>query len=66
MSFKAVWGFDPEEVMKEQRTFQREADRVDPCAEDGFEDMAVAPFGDDAQVYELRRMFRLYAAELFL
>jgi hypothetical protein len=63
MSFKAVWGFDPEEVMKAQQTSRE--NREEPVAEDELDGLTVTPYGDDAQIYELRRMFRLYGAELF-
>jgi len=66
MSFKAVWGFDPEEVLRVQKLFLRAvecgnaAGEVPPEAEDAIENaMIEMPLSPDSQIHELRRMFRL-------
>jgi hypothetical protein len=66
MSFKAVWGFDPEEVEKARRRLEPTGDVPgEPCEERTEEDItnddrtARIPSGFEAQIYELRRMFRL-------
>jgi hypothetical protein len=57
MSFKSVWGFDPDEVERAQKLGRSEP-RVDESAYDSDEqpppDM---PLDVYAQIYELRRMF---------
>lgn len=66
MSFKAVWGFDPTEIEKAKQRYEAADDS--PC-ELGVErqnedvagdDCAEIPSGAEAQIYELRRMFRLW------
>jgi len=66
MSFKAVWGFDPEEIEKARQRYEVADDS--PCelgverpVEDFVSDgWAGIPSGAEAQIYELRRMFRLW------
>ena len=62
MSYEAVWGFDPYQVLKAQNLFQRDfvcqpaEDQAEP---DECDEEARIPGSDDAQLYELGRMFRL-------
>jgi hypothetical protein len=59
MSFKSVWGFDPDEVMRARRFVPREPD-VFESARDANEERAARISPDiNSQIYELRRMFRL-------
>jgi len=62
MSFKAVWGFDPEEIAKVKppaddfpSTLGAETTREDAVSDDS----AGIPSSFEAQIYELRRIFRL-------
>jgi len=61
MSFEAVWGFDPERVLQAQNLLQNEfvlkagKDQVEMG--DGVQEVKI-PESVDAQLYELRRMFR--------
>ena len=61
MSFKAVWGFDPDRVLQAQKLFHREfvleagEDQVE--LGDGVQEVKI-PGSVDEQLYELRRMFR--------
>ena len=61
MSFEAVWGFDPDQVLKAQnmftKKFVRESGEDQGEADDGAPEARI-PGSDDAQLYELRRMFR--------
>ena len=59
MSFKAVWGFDPDEVMKAQRFVPREPDLFESAYEADEERDARIPPDINSQIYELCRMFRL-------
>jgi len=62
MSFKAVWGFDPEEVLKAQKQFVKLQASVsnEGVAEGDCEaEMIQMPTARDSQVAELWRMFRL-------
>ena len=59
MSFKSVWGFDPDEVMKAQRSVPREPDVFESAYEADEERAAHIPPDINAQIYELLRMFRL-------
>jgi hypothetical protein len=58
MSFKDVWGFDPDSAMKAQGLVgsQAESDFTYSAAE---ERAARIPGDSDSQIYELRRMYRL-------
>ena len=59
MSFKSVWGFDPDEVIRAQRLGRREAN-VDESAYDSEAQRPPGmPLDVCAQMYELRRMFAL-------
>jgi len=62
MSFKAVWGFDPEEIGKAKppaddfpSALDAEETREDPVSDDSA---GISP-SFEAQIYELRRIFRL-------
>jgi hypothetical protein len=57
MSFKSVWGFDPEEVSR-SKEFKRRDPNID-SSEHEFEDQSPPnmPFDVHAQINELRRMF---------
>jgi hypothetical protein len=59
MSFKSVWGFDPDEVMKAQRFVPREPDVFESAYEAAEERAARISPDINSQIYELRRMFRL-------
>jgi hypothetical protein len=59
MSFKSVWGFDPDEVMKAQRFGSREPDVFESAYEADEERAAGIPPEINSQINELRRMFRL-------
>jgi hypothetical protein len=63
MSFKAVWGFDPDEVLKAQKRFMqpRALASIEEGADVDYEAESVpTPTGRDSQVAELWRMFRLH------
>ena len=66
MSFKAVWGFDPEETRRaKQQCHQADESPCDRGVERADEDVASDHWpeihsGVEAQIYELRRMFRLW------
>lgn len=53
MSFKSVWGFDPDEVLRAQKLGRREPD-VDASEEQWPPHM---PLDVSVQMYELRRMY---------
>ena len=59
MSFKAVWGFDPDEVIKAQRAWRAEPDIRESMSNEMEEHAARVPVDVYSQIYELRRMFRL-------
>jgi hypothetical protein len=65
MSFKAVWGFDPEEIDKAKvrdklsHDFPIELGREGPGEDPASDDWAGMPSSFEAQIYELRRIFRL-------
>jgi hypothetical protein len=60
MSFKAVWGFDPDEVLQAQQYGLNLNHRETPEGIGPAEELVKTPVGPDAQVSELRRIFRLY------
>ena len=61
MSFEAVWGFDPEQVLKAQNLFRtefvRQPGKDEVECDGGVEGMRI-PLSADAQLYELRRICR--------
>ena len=59
MSFKAVWGFDPDEVLREQKSIFNAQDRSVHRWEEtpDLDDKIEIPCGRDVQVEELRRIF---------
>jgi len=59
MSFEAVWGFDPDRVIQAQdvRPSDIETEKFTYSAEE--QRAARIPSDVHAQVYELRRMYRL-------
>jgi len=59
MSFRSVWGFDPDDVMKTQRFVPREPDGFESGYEADKEHAAGIPPDINSQINELRRMFRL-------
>ena len=59
MSFKSVWGFDPDEASSVQRMFRGELETDDFAYNADEERAAHIPSDVYAQVYELRRMYRL-------
>jgi hypothetical protein len=59
MSFKSVWGFDPDEVIRAQKLGECGAN-VNESAYDSEEQRPPGmPLDVYAQMYELRRMFGL-------
>jgi hypothetical protein len=59
MSFRSVWGFDPDEVVRSQELSRREPNR-DESAHDPIDQPPTGiPVDVDAQIQELRRMFGL-------
>jgi len=59
MSFREVWGFDPDSVMKAQGFVQSQPE-LENFAYSAAEERAARIPGDaDSQIYELRRMYRL-------
>ena len=59
MSFKSVWGFDPDEVIRAQRERYVEPDTHESTYNEREEHAARVPVDVYSQIYELRRMFRL-------
>jgi hypothetical protein len=60
MSFKSVWGFDPERAIQAQGFFRSEPES-DSIAYSAAEELAARiPSDGDSQIYELRRMYRLW------
>jgi hypothetical protein len=57
MSFEAVWGFDPDRVIQAVSPSEIETDKFTYSAEE--QRAARIPSDVHAQVYELRRMYRL-------
>ena len=59
MSFRAVWGFDPDEVLREQNSIHNAQDRSIYQWEEtpDWDDKIEIPCGRDVQVEELRRIF---------
>ena len=66
MSFKAVWGFDPTEIKKAKQRYEVADDSPSelgvkrPSEDVTSDDWTEIPSGAEAQIYELRRMFRLW------
>lgn len=59
MGLKEVWGFDPDEAAKAQNAF-RGVSEAQSSPESVAENlMARIPANVEAQIYELRRIFRL-------
>jgi hypothetical protein len=67
MSFEAVWGFDPEDILRTQRAFHNAEEKsvvseAELTQGQEIPDQEVEgvrmPSGFGAQVYELRRLFR--------
>jgi hypothetical protein len=59
MSFKAVWGFDPDEVPAAHIVPQGETGANEASCGVAEQYFARIPADIRAQVYELRRLFRL-------
>jgi hypothetical protein len=59
MAFKAVGGFDPQEVMREQREFQQSLAGTNLRSENGLDEVMNFPSRADAQIDELVWIFRL-------
>jgi hypothetical protein len=59
MSFKAAWGFDPDEVIKAQSLQRAEPDTHESTYSEIEEQAARIPMDIYSQMYELCRMFRL-------
>ena len=57
MSFKSVWGFDPDEVSRSQELSEPNFDESE--YEPADQRLPSMPLDLDAQIYELRRMFGL-------
>jgi len=59
MAFKSVWGFDPDETASGKPEVTGETDVCDSAYSLLEQQSARIPSDPGAQVYELRRMFRL-------
>jgi hypothetical protein len=59
MSFKSVWGFDPDEVARAQDKLRSKSDDLETSYGPVEQQAARIPTEVDAQIYELRRIFRL-------
>jgi hypothetical protein len=59
MSFKAVWGFDPDEVERARAAFSQRTDSDKSAHNIAEEQAARIPPSPNFQIYELRRIFRL-------
>jgi hypothetical protein len=59
MSFKSVWGFDPDEVIRYQKLTRRELSIDESTHEFADQSTPNMPLDVDAQINELRRMFGL-------
>lgn len=57
MSFKSVWGFDPDEVIRAQRLSRREPEGDEPMYGADEQRTAGLPPDVHSQILELRRMF---------
>jgi hypothetical protein len=57
MSFKSVWGFDPDEVIRAQSLLRREADADESMYGADEQQAARIPPDIHSQILELRRMF---------
>ena len=58
MSFKSVWGFDPEEATRAQRVFREQIGTQASAYRSIEERAAQIPPDVDSQVAELFRLFR--------
>jgi len=64
MSFQAVWGFDPDEVLRSQER-SRHKPNVDESAYDSVNGAVPSmPLDVCAQMYELRRMFGIWISRI--
>jgi hypothetical protein len=59
MSFKSVWGFDPDEVIGSQELTRREPTVGESACEPADQRPPSIPVDVDAQISELRRLFGL-------
>ena len=59
MSFKSVWGFDPEEAISAQRVFREQIGTQDSAYSSVEEQAAQIPPDADLQIAELFGIFRL-------
>jgi hypothetical protein len=57
MSFKSVWGFDPDEVIRVQSLLRREPDSDESTYGADEQRAARIPPDVQSQILELRRMF---------
>jgi hypothetical protein len=57
MSFKSVWGFDPDEVIRAQSLLRREPDGDESMYDAEEQRAARIPPDVHSQILELRRMF---------
>ena len=57
MSFKSVWGFDPEEAIRAQRVFREQIGTQDSAYSSVEEQAAQIPPDVDSQIAELFGMF---------
>jgi hypothetical protein len=61
MSFTSVWGFDPDRAIQRAQGFFRSEPESDSFAYSAAEELAARiPSDEDSQIYELRRMYRLW------
>ena len=59
MSFEAAWGFDPDKVTQDQNLSESEIDKDKLSYSAEEQRCARIPADVNAQIYELRRIFRL-------
>jgi hypothetical protein len=59
MSFEAAWGFDPDKVMQSNSFAPSRVDTDEPTYSAEEQRAARIPSDVHAQIYELRRMYRM-------
>lgn len=59
MASEAVWGFDPDEVLRANQSLLAPPEEAPSELERERDRCARIPGSSDSQIYELRRMFRL-------
>jgi hypothetical protein len=59
MGMKSVWGFDPDEVMRNQRFRRGQLDEEESAYTADEQRAAQIPVDAEVQIYQLQRLFRL-------